>query len=115
MSVETKAPTVEELWQVVCEQRERIAALEARLDRGNAPPPAERRSRKQDRRLSRAGLLKAGTIGMAGLAGAELVGSLAARPALALTSNTNFEAYGGSGIAFYQPGDSTGYSYSTGV
>jgi hypothetical protein len=112
--------TSEELLALVQEQRDEIAALKRRLDELEGTRPSSLglsrwKQRAPKGAMSRAGLLKAGAMGLMGLAGAELAGSVSA-PAAEAFSDTNFIASGGTTIAFYQPGDtSAGFGYAEGA
>jgi hypothetical protein len=106
-------PTIDELWQrlqeqasKIEEQREEIRGYQARFDeleaRLNGPDERARKgSGRGKSRLSRAKLLKGGALGVVGLAGAELVGSLGATSVEAAASYAagTFYAEGESGAA----------------
>src|SRR5437588_10672634 len=102
-----RAPTTDELWQIIQEQREDIAALrhEVATSTASGKPAREpsRRRRAEGKRLSRSGLLKIAADGVAGMAGAELAGSLGAAPVLAAT-DSNFDATGGATNGFSNSG-----------
>src|SRR5579884_3122753 len=91
------APTVEELWQILQEQREenreyaaRVEALEASLNDRECEAKEDARTLRPRRspvsRVSRAGLLKAGAASVAALAATEIAGSLGAPDAEASAS-----------------------------
>jgi hypothetical protein len=88
---------------MVAELRERMKWLEAELERRRGDDHRWEQhtadDRHKQRRLSRSGLLKGAAAGIAGLAAAELAGSMGATPAAA-AEDTIFAAGGGSGTAF---------------
>src|SRR4051794_34738082 len=103
-----KAPTIEELWQLIQEQRVQtreqqaqnaaltteVAALKARLDGQEVRQPARGSVPTPPRHVPRAGLLKVAAATAAGLTGAGLAGSQGASP-VAAASDTSFTATGG--------------------
>lgn len=112
---------IEELRALVEEQSIEIAELKAHLNGGNRAEgdraSAEPKKSHGNGKLSRAGLLKVGTIGLATVAALEVAGSLGATPALAVESE-EWDASGGTDTAFRTYNietKSADYGYNYGV